>query len=178
MGIPLLSRPMKKAITVLTTGGTIEKVYDETDGALKNGPSIFRQNILSALRLPNFEISVYDVFSKDSLDIDDAGREFLKQAVELELRRGNPILIIHGTDTMALSAEYLQRHIPAPAAAVVFTGAMKPIQMRDSDALQNVAGAIASLNLVSPGFYISFHCDIFPAGKCRKNKEIMSFEAI
>ena len=95
---------MKKKLTVLTTGGTIEKVYDESDGALKNGPSIFRENILNHLRLPNYEISVYEVFSKDSLDIDDQGREFLKQAVELELSRGNPILVIHGTDTMTHSA--------------------------------------------------------------------------
>ena len=168
---------MKKFLTVLTTGGTIEKVYDEADGSLKNGPSIFRENILSSVRLPNYEIAVYEVFSKDSLDIDDQGREFLRQAIELELRRGNPILVIHGTDTMDKSAEYCKQKILEPGVPIVFTGAMKPIQMRDSDALQNVAGAISSIPLLAPGFYISFHGETFQAGKCRKNKNVMTFEA-
>ncbi|MAF91028.1 MAG: asparaginase domain-containing protein [Bdellovibrionota bacterium] len=169
---------MKKKLTVLTTGGTIEKVYDESDGALKNGPSIFRENILNHLRLPNYEISVYEVFSKDSLDIDDQGREFLKQAVELELSRGNPILVIHGTDTMTHSAEYCQSKISDPPVPIVFTGAMKPTQLRDTDALQNVAGAISSIPLLAPGFYISFHGETFLAGTCQKNKKTMSFESI
>lgn len=165
---------MKKLI-VLTTGGTIEKVYDEADGALKNGPSIFRENILSHLRLPNYEIQVYEVFSKDSLDIDAEGRAFLKQAVSLELNRGIPLLIIHGTDTMDVSAEYLKDEIGAPAVPVVFTGAMKPIQMRDSDALQNVAEAILATQLLKPGFYISFHGEVFEAGRCVKDRQRMTF---
>lgn len=167
---------MKKLI-VLTTGGTIEKVYDEEDGALKNGPSIFRENILSHLRLPLYEIQVYEVFSKDSLDIDDQGREFLAQAVALELNRAVPILIIHGTDTMDQSAEYLMEKLGNPPVPVVFTGAMKPIQMRDSDAFQNVSEAILASQILGPGFYISFHGQVFEAGKCQKDRQKMTFVA-
>lgn len=167
---------MRKLI-VLTTGGTIEKIYDEEDGSLKNGPSIFRQNILSNLRLPNYEIQVYEVFSKDSLDIDDQGREFLSQAVALELRRGIPILIIHGTDTMDQSAEFCLKRLGEPPVPVVFTGAMKPIQMRDSDALQNVSEAIMATQLLEPGYFVSFHGQVFPAGTCEKDRSKMTFVA-
>lgn len=165
---------MKKLI-VLTTGGTIEKVYDEADGALKNGPSIFRENILNHLRLPNYEIQVYEVFSKDSLDIDDLGREFLAQAVALELNRAVPIVIIHGTDTMDLSAEYCLEKLGLPPVPVVFTGAMKPIQMRDSDAFQNVSEAILASQVMEPAYYISFHGQVFKAGECQKDRQRMTF---
>jgi L-asparaginase len=45
-----------KEITVITTGGTIEKTYDEHNGALSNQQSIFSK-IQATLRLPDVRIN-------------------------------------------------------------------------------------------------------------------------
>ena len=43
-------------IAILTTGGTIEKTYNETDGSLRNVSSIL-DDILRRLRLPSLTIA-------------------------------------------------------------------------------------------------------------------------
>ena len=54
---------------------------------------------------------------------------------------------------------------------VVFTGAMIPMGFEDSDATQNVTEALLSAKLLSPGFYISFHNQIFSVPHVQKNKD-------
>ena len=53
---------------ILTTGGTIEKTYDERDGSLRNYHSILPK-MLSTLRLPDLDIAYEQVVFKDSLEM-------------------------------------------------------------------------------------------------------------
>lgn len=167
-----------KDILIITTGGTIEKTYDEFDGSLENRGTSMKNRILSKLRLPYTNILVHPLLSKDSLYMDEEDRKLICQAIEADLNRGAPIVVLHGTDTMALSAEHCYRHLKNPKVAIVFTGAMIPMGFDDTDATQNVTEALLAAKLLPPGFYISFHNQIFKVPNVQKNKEKRTFEEI
>lgn len=165
-------------VIIVTTGGTIEKTYDEFDGSLENRGTSIKNRILSKLRLPYTNIQVHPLLSKDSLFMDDTDRELICQTLALETKKNAPIVVLHGTDTMAQSAQYCFDRIKNLAVPVVFTGAMIPMGFEDTDATQNVTEALLSAKLLKPGFYISFHNQIFEVPHVQKNKEKRTFEAI
>ena len=113
--------------------------------------------------------------SKDSLLMDEDDRKKITHSIQEFSQKGLPVVVLHGTDTMSLSAQYCYDHLK-PQAPVVFTGAMKPLEFEDSDARQNVIEAIYAARLVSPGVYVSFHGRLFPLPHVRKNKEKRTFE--
>lgn len=166
-----------RKVMILTTGGTIEKTYDEKEGTLFNRETIIKNKITERLRLPYTQIEVKSLMAKDSLDMDDQDRGIIYQAIEMFQSYNNPIVILHGTDTMQQSAELVQQKLHNPKVPVVFTGAMKPLGFDDSDALQNVLEAIFASQIVAPGVYISFHNRLFNVPGVRKNKEKRTFEA-
>ncbi|MDO9183755.1 MAG: asparaginase domain-containing protein [Bacteriovorax sp.] len=162
-------------VTIITTGGTIEKTYDEFDGSLENRGTSIKNRILSKLRLPYTNIHVLPLLSKDSLYMDDTDRELICKTIALESKKNAPIVVLHGTDTMALTAKYCFEKIKDLAVPVVFTGAMVPMGFEDTDATQNVTEALLSAKLLNPGFYISFHNQIFIVPNVHKNKEKRTF---
>ena len=165
-----------QSISIITTGGTIEKTYDEFEGTLENRGTSIRNRILSKLRLPYTQIEVNPLMSKDSLYMDDQDRDLLVNEVIELLKKEQPIVVLHGTDTMEKSAKVCFEKIPSPLVAVVFKGAMITMGFEDSDATQNVKEALLAAKLLSPGFYISFHNEIFPLPHVRKNREKRTFE--
>lgn len=167
-----------KDIILITTGGTIEKTYDEFDGSLENRGTSIKNRIMHKLRLPYTNIQVYPLMSKDSLYMDDNDRVLLCQTIKDQLNRNIPIVVLHGTDTMALSAEFCFKNIQYLKVPVVFTGAMVPMGFEDTDATQNVTEALLAAKLMPAGFYISFHNQIFHVPHVKKNKEKRTFEAI
>ncbi|MFI2812140.1 asparaginase [Microbulbifer sp. YPW16] len=165
-------------VRILTTGGTIEKSYSEEEGTLKNRASIIREGLISSLRLPYTHLELESVVNKDSLDMDDRDRALIAEAVERTAQQGDPIVILHGTDTMADTAEFCFKKMGQPPVPVVFTGAMKPMGFIDSDARQNVTEALLTARLMEPGFYIAFHNRVFAVPGVRKNREEGTFEAV
>lgn len=168
-------------MTLITTGGTIEKTYDEFDGTLGNRESLIRERILSRLRLPYTQIHVFSLFSKDSLFMTDYDRTLLSKTIQGQLTKKRPIVILHGTDTMVKSASFcmddfknLNLKLEVP---LIFTGAMRPMGFDDSDATQNVTEALIAAQILTPGFYISFHNRIFTLPNVRKNKVKRTFES-
>lgn len=171
-----MANPIQDVI-IITTGGTIEKTYDEFDGSLQNRGTSIRNRILSKMRLPYTNILVYPLLSKDSLYMDDADRALIAATIKDQMSRHCPIVVLHGTDTMSLTAEHCFKTMPAPTVPVVFTGAMIPMGFDDSDAAQNVTESLLAAKILQPGFYISFHNQIFPVPNVRKNKEMGTFES-
>ncbi|MCY4524102.1 MAG: asparaginase domain-containing protein [Halobacteriovoraceae bacterium] len=165
-------------ITVITTGGTIDKSYDESDGSLKNRESLIADSIGNHLRLPYTNIEFISVMSKDSLDMTDRDRDVIVDTLLQQIPLENPLVVIHGTDTMAESADYCSRHIKAPAIPIIFTGAMSPLGLANSDAMQNIAEALLAAKLLPGGIYICFHNQIFPVPGTRKNRDKGTFEMI
>ena len=164
-------------VVIITTGGTIEKTYNEFDGSLENRGTSIKNRILSKMRLPNTNIIVYPLLSKDSLYMTDADRALIAATIQDQMQRGCPIVVLHGTDTMHLSAEHCHKMLGTPKVPVVFTGAMIPMGFEDSDAAQNVTEALLAAKLKSPGFYISFHNQVFDVPHVRKNKDKGTFES-
>ena len=167
-----------KKVHVVTTGGTIEKSYDELDGTLENRTSIMRKEVIDKLRLPYRDLVFHSILAKDSLYMTDDDRKFIVSSVKGLLKDGCPILILHGTDTMTVTADYMHSQIPNPSLPIVFTGAMRPIGFENADALQNVTEALIATTILNPGIYVSFHGRIFPIPGCRKNREKRTFEAV
>ena len=171
----LMGNPIQDVV-IITTGGTIEKTYDEFDGSLQNRGTSIRNRILSKMRLPYTNILVYPLLSKDSLYMTDADRALIAVTIQDQMARHCPIVVLHGTDTMSVTAEHCYKTLPPPTVPVVFTGAMIPMGFEDSDASQNMTEALLAAKLLPPGFYISFHNQIFKVPNVRKNKEQGTFE--
>ena len=163
-------------LSILATGGTIEKIYDEFEGSLQNRDTIVRNKILQKLRLPYTDITVKQIMSKDSLYMDDHDRDFILESIKSHEKEGNPIVVLHGTDTMDLTSKHCFNKYPEVKVPVVFTGAMKPLGFDDSDAAQNVIEAIFAARISKPGYYITFHGKLFTVPHVRKNKTRGTFE--
>lgn len=166
-------------IIIIATGGTIEKTYDEEDGSLANRDSVITRLIESKLRLPYTNIHVCSIINKDSLHFTDYDRELLSKTLKSQMKKKGPIVVLHGTDTMAKSAEYClgefaEGELDFP---VVFTGAMRPMGFEDSDGTQNVTEALLASKILGPGVYISFHNRVFKVPGVRKNRLKRTFES-
>ena len=175
-----MKRQERFEVLVMTTGGTIEKTYDEFDGSLSNRESQIKHRILSRLRMPYTDIRVFSLMAKDSLHMTDYDRTLILKTIESHLPKKRPIIILHGTDTMAKTARLVFEKLKGPAkleVPIVFTGAMRPMGFEDSDSYQNVTEALLAVKILPPGVYISFHQRIFKLPHVRKNKEKRTFES-
>lgn len=168
----------KTRVILITTGGTIDKTYDEGEGTLENRDSLIKQALVARLRLPYTELEVFSIMSKDSLYMTDEDRALICMYMKNQLNRNVPIVVLHGTDTMTHTAEYCFKSIGEVNVPIVFTGAMKPLGFSDSDAQQNLTEALLAAKLLKPGFYVSFHNRIFNVPNVKKNKDKRTFEEI
>ena len=164
-------------IYVLTTGGTIEKVYSEQTGEVRNLDSKI-DRYLGLLRLPDTDVRVVPLMNIDSLNMTDDDRAVIVRAVSGLLQDKAPILITHGTDTMVETGLYLQRALAALEIPIVLTGAMAPLGFERSDALQNLTESLLALRLLAPGVYIVSHNQVFPIGNVRKDRALGRFVCI
>ncbi|HEV8579013.1 MAG TPA: asparaginase domain-containing protein [Thermoanaerobaculia bacterium] len=167
-----------RKITLITTGGTIEKTYDEQTGELANRRSIVRR-MLSELRLEETEVSVRELISKDSLEMTEADRALIVDAVRgaggCEEGATKGIVVLHGTDTLALTGQTLYERLPEPRVPIVLTGAMRPFEMKHSDALQNLTEAIFAAGVLPPGVYCAAHGRVLAFPGVRKDPERGTF---
>ncbi|MDD3807949.1 MAG: asparaginase domain-containing protein [Candidatus Marinimicrobia bacterium] len=163
-------------ITIITTGGTIEKTYNEQDGSLKNYRSILTK-ILEILRLPDLDIQQRNIIFKDSLDMTDEDRDLILRLTRLEMRHADAVIILHGTDTLEETGNLLYHEIKEPSCPIIFTGAMRPYEFRDSDAVQNVTESLLAARLVSPGIYVVMHNRILKFPGVYKDREQRTFNS-
>ena len=161
-------------IYVVTTGGTIEKVYSEQTGEVRNLDSKI-DRYLGKLRLPDAEVRVVPLMNIDSLNMTDTDRAAILRTVSSLLPEKAPILITHGTDTMVETGLYLQRALPKLEIPIVMTGAMAPLGFEGSDALQNLTESLLAARLLAPGIYIVSHNQVFPIGNVRKDRALGRF---
>jgi L-asparaginase len=163
-------------IYVLTTGGTIEKMYSERAGTVVNDASKIGQ-YLDLLRLPDTEVEVVPVMNIDSLQMTDDDRAGLVARMGPLLETKCPMVITHGTDTMAETGICIQRAFPKLAVPVILTGAMRPLGFEHSDGLQNLTESLLAARLLAPGVYIVIHGQVFAADRATKDRELGTFVA-
>lgn len=157
-------------IEIMTTGGTIDKIYFDAKSSFEIGDP----QIGDVLREANLTIDyrIIPLLRKDSLDIDDADRKLIRQAViDSAVEK---IVITHGTDTMIETAKSLQG---IAGKTVVLTGAMQPARFRFTDAIFNIASAISSVQLLPDGVWIAMNGQIFDPKTSWKNVEMNRFES-
>lgn len=79
------------------------------------------------------------------------------------------VLILHGTDTLAYSAAAMSFQLLGLDAPVVFTGSMLPAGVPDSDAWENVNGALLALGGgLASGVHLYFHGQLMVPTRCAK----------
>jgi L-asparaginase len=161
-------------IYLLSTGGTIEKVYSEQRGVVENRAAKL-DRYLRMLRLPDAEIRTIQLMNKDSLEMTDADRAEVRDRVTELLPEGAPIVISHGTDTMVETGLFLERAFPDLKVPLILTGAMTPLGFEGSDALQNLTESLSAARLLPPGVFVVMHGQVFPVGKVRKDKDKATF---
>ena len=161
-------------LTILTTGGTIDKTYDEFQGSLRNSHTVL-DVILDGLRIPDLFIRHVEVMHKDSLDMTAEDREVIAKAVCDAAAASDGIIILHGTDTLADTGEYLHDKCPGLDIPVVLTGAMRPYEFRDTDALQNVIEALLATRLLDGGVYLAMHNRVLSFPGVKKDRQARTF---
>nr|BFD38616.1 asparaginase [Pseudomonas sp. FFPRI_1] len=94
-------------------------------------------------------------------------REAVVEAVEVQ--GCDSVLILHGTDTLAYSAAAMSFQLLGLPARVVFTGSMLPAGVPDSDAWENLSGALLALGQgLAPGVHLYFHGELLAPTRCAK----------
>ena len=161
----------KSKITVINTGGTFNKRYNPLTGELEvPKDSLALDEIISYCY--NIDFEVLNIISKDSLEMNDADREFIVKTIK-NCKNEN-IIIVHGTDTIDLTASFIDENIKDKT--IVLTGAMLPISINKIEATLNFASAIGFLNAnIKNGIYISMHGSVKNYKKLIKNREIGQF---
>jgi L-asparaginase len=161
-------------VAILTTGGTIEKRFDESDGSLRNVGSVL-EAILNTLRLPTVRTRHVRVMSKDSLEMTDADRAVILDAVRDALGSDDAVLVVHGTDTLEQTGAHLVAGLGDVSKPVILTGAMRPFEFRDSDAYQNLTEALLACRLAPPGVYAAIHSQLLRFPGVVKDRKTLTF---
>ena len=147
---------MKRHIALISTGGTIEKTYDELRGVLTNEVSVL-DVMLAGLELSGVEITRLSLMNKDSLDMVEADHALIARTAGEQAATHDGVVIVHGTDRLAVTGERIAAEMPAPRVPILLTGAMRPYALRTTDAMQNLTEALLAVQLVPPGVYVAMH---------------------
>jgi L-asparaginase len=110
----------------------------------------------------------------DSLEMTDDDRELI--AEHCTKSPEDKIIITHGTDTMAETAQLLSQRITHKT--IVITGAMVPYKFGSSDGLFNLGSALAFVQTLPHGVYVAMNGRYFNANNVRKNKLTGEFEEV
>ncbi|WP_122415241.1 asparaginase [Pseudomonas viridiflava] len=160
-------------VMVLYTGGTIGMQASANGLAPASG---FEARMAGQLaELPELVVPQWR-FREMSPLIDSANmtpaywlrlREAVIEAVDVQ--GCDAVLVLHGTDTLAYSAAALGFQLLGLDAPVVFTGSMLPAGVPDSDAWENVNGALLALgNGLASGVHLYFHGELMDPTRCAK----------
>jgi len=157
--------PGSSAISVFTTGGTIDKDYPRAQGgyAFEFGDTSAAACIFALL--PPMTAGIFAVCQKDSTEVTEADREALCNAIKASSSKR--VVVTHGTDTLIETARLVVQRGAAEGKAVVFTGATRPQRFQDSDASFNLGGAVAATDVLSEGSVsICMGGRVIPAARC------------
>lgn len=159
------------SILLLTTGGTIDKVYFDALSEYQVGETAVAMLLRQArVALP---VRIEEVCRKDSLELTDEDRaEIARRAAEAPETR---IVVTHGTDTMTETAKVLAA---IPGKTVVLTGALAPARFAESDAPFNLGMALATAQVAAPGVWIAMSGQVFDGLRARKDREAGRFVAL
>lgn len=165
---------IKKRIALISTGGTIEKTYDELAGVMENRVSVL-DVMLASLQLNGIEIVRVPLMNKDSLDMTPEDHSLIASTALSFAQTHDGIVIVHGTDRLAKSGERVVELARQPRVPIVFTGAMRPYVMRNTDALQNLTESLLAVQVLPAGVYVAMHNQVLQFPGVTKDVERGTF---
>jgi L-asparaginase len=160
-------------IHLITTGGTIEKIYSEESGQVENLTAKI-DRYLQQLRLPDAQIDVTPLMNKDSLEMTEEDRELVLAVVKAKVSTA-PVVITHGTDTMVETGRVLKQRQTDLKYPIVLTGAMTPLGFERSDGLQNLTESLFAARVLGNGVWIVMHGQVFDVDHVRKDRKRSRF---
>ncbi|MCD6329541.1 MAG: asparaginase [Candidatus Cloacimonetes bacterium] len=160
------------AIRIFVTGGTFDKEYNELTGELFFQDSHINEMLL--LGRCKLDLKIRTLMLEDSLSMTDADRKIiLENCLSAD---EDKIVITHGTDMMVATAKVLGGVITNKT--IVLTGAMIPYKFGSSDGLFNLGSALAFVQTLPAGVYVSMNGKYFKWDKVQKNRKTGIFEEI
>lgn len=161
-------------VALISTGGTIEKTYDELEGVLSNEVSVL-QVMISKLKLEGIQLERVSLMNKDSLEMTPADHQLIATTALEKAEVFDAVIIVHGTDRLAVTGDLIHSMNPNPRVPILLTGAMRPYVMRTTDALQNLTEAFLACQLAAPGVYVAMHNKLLRFPGVVKDKECGTF---
>ncbi len=159
-----------KKILIISTGGTFNKEYDPLNGNLVINTASDALEKIASKWLCKFEI--INIIGKDSLQINNQDRLLLLATIDQS--KHDNIIVIHGTDTLDITAKYLSDGDLDKR--IVLTGAMVPYAIDPVEATANLASAFGYLQtLNNDGVYIAMNGLLGSYNKIRKDKKNAKF---
>jgi L-asparaginase len=155
--------PETGGVLLLTTGGTIDKQYFDALSEYQVTETMV-ETLLRTARVRH-PFRVQELMRKDSLELTDADRARIREAVDEAPETA--IVITHGTDTMVQTAAVLE---DLTDRTIVLVGALAPARFAESDAAFNLGMAFACAQAAAPGIYITMNGTVFPAGDAVKDR--------
>ncbi len=162
------------SVGVIMTGGTIAMTYDPHAAALKNTEPVV-MDFLRSLRADDLELEFLDLMQRDSVTMEEQDHQIIADAIMDIGKRVDAILVTHGTERLASSAEFVSRQSDLPQVPIVFTGAMIPFTVAGSDAPQNVTEALFALRFLPPDVFVVFHNRVLPVPGAAKDRDRLTF---
>lgn len=158
---------------ILNSGGTFNKRYNPLNGELEVPYDNYAVDTI--LQSVNFSFNLAGVIFKDSLEMDLNDRKILADIIRNST--DDTFIIIHGTDTMHLSAEFF--HEIFDNRKIILTGSMKPFEIDNIEASLNLGMSIGFAKAASSfGIYICMNGHVEPWNKIVKNRDLGKFEVV
>ncbi len=158
-----------KNLKIITTGGTIDKLYFDDLSDYQIGKPIIGE-LLNTYHV-GFDFEVVPLLKKDSIYITDEDRELIKKVIEKS--EESHFLITHGTDTMVETARYLNS---IENKTIVLTGALTPARFNATDAIFNIGCAVAAVQTQPPGVWVIMNGLVWNPEQVKKNRKANQFE--
>jgi L-asparaginase len=154
-----------KKILIINTGGTFNKFYDPIKGKLKVDKGEKALKSLTSKWLCDFEIM--NIIGKDSLEMSSHDR--LELLAVISQSSFDDIIVIHGTDSMDLTAEYLAD--ADMGKRIILTGAMVPYSIDPVEATANFSSAYGTMQVLEKdGVFISMNGIFGEYDKIKKDR--------
>ncbi|MFK7961352.1 MAG: asparaginase domain-containing protein [Phycisphaerales bacterium] len=157
-----------RRIALISTGGTIEKTYDELEQVLHNRLSNL-DVMLATLELDGVEVVRVPLLNKDSLEMSAEDHDLISRTALALAEAHDGVVVVHGTDTLGITGDRIHAAGPPPV-PVVLTGAMRPYELRTTDAVQNLTESLLAVQLVPPGVYLTMHNRVLRFPGVRKDR--------
>lgn len=161
-----------ECVQIFITGGTFDKDYNFITGELYFKDTHLKDMLTRGRSTVPTDIKT--LMMVDSLEMSDRERKII--SYNCRHTQYSNIVITHGTDTMTITAQFLEDEC-IEGKTIVLTGAMIPYAFgSSSDGFFNIGSALAFAQVLPPGVYICMNGRYFKANEVVKNRSTGYFE--